>query len=60
MLSPDTLLIIGVHAVTAVAVLARTTERTNANKERIEKVEKTVATHEGEIGVLFGHARLTR
>lgn len=44
----------------ALAVYVRTGERTKTNTEAVEKIETVVDRHEGEIGLVYGHLRLTR
>jgi hypothetical protein len=44
----------------AVFVYARLTMRVDVNTEAIDELRTTTETHNGEIGVLYGHLRLTR
>jgi hypothetical protein len=45
---------------TSIFVYARLTMRVDVNTEAIDDLRATTETHNGEIGMLFGHARLTR
>jgi hypothetical protein len=56
----DTLVGIGVQLAVAAYVYGRLTERTKANSDSIEVLKTSDTKHEGEIGQLFGHLRITR
>jgi hypothetical protein len=59
-MNPETIITILVQIFVAAYVYGRLTERVKGHGVKIETLESDSKRHEGEIGELFGHARINR
>jgi hypothetical protein len=59
-MNPETVITIIVQVLVAAFVYGRLTERVKGHGEKIKTLESDNKRHEGEIGELFGHARINR
>jgi hypothetical protein len=59
-MNPETVITIIVQVLVAAFVYGRLTERVKGHGIKITTLESDAKRHEGEIGELFGHARINR